>query len=229
MKKCALIFIIALVFGCKKSDDVNPTVEPEVINTAPTVPLKTYPTNGLFCTENPLEFRWNSATDKDGDDITYELEIASDAGFNNIIEQVTINTTSKALVLEKGIELNWRIRAKDNKNEVSPYSPNWKFYTEGEGVVNYVPFTPTLIAPILDTKVSVSLITLEWSSSDVDNDPLSYDIYFGETTPPSLIQENITSSSIQVSIKPDQTNYWKVVVKDGKGGEAIGDIWKFKS
>ncbi|AIZ42897.1 hypothetical protein [Cellulophaga baltica] len=229
MKKYLLTLIIVLVFGCKKSDDASPIVEPETLNTAPTVPVKTYPTNGLLCTENPLEFKWNSATDKEGDVISYELEIASDAGFNNIIERVTINSTSKILVLEKGIELNWRLRSKDTQNEVSPYSPNWKFYTEGDGVINYVPFTPSLIAPILDTKVSGSMAKLEWSSSDVDNDSLSYDIYFGETTPPALFDENITNTSYEININPNQTNYWKIIVKDGKGGEAIGAIWKFKS
>ena len=145
MKKYILIFLIVLVFGCKKSDDANPTVEPEISNTAPTIPLKTYPTNGLLCTENPLEFKWNSASDKEGDEISYELELASDAGFNNIIERVTINETRKTLVLEKGIEITWRVRAKDNKNEFSPFSPIWKFYTEGDGVINYVPFKLLLV------------------------------------------------------------------------------------
>lgn len=229
MKKYLLIVTFILILGCKKSDEGNPIVEPEVTNTAPSVPLKVYPTNGQLCTENPLEFKWNSATDKEGDAISYELEVASDAGFNNIVERTTLDVTNITLALEKGIELNWRVRAKDSKNDFSDFSANWKFYTEGEGIVNYLPFTPTLLNPILNTKVSGNSASLEWSSSDVDGDELVFDLYFGNTTPPILIEQNISDSTYSMNIVENQTYYWKIIVKDGKGGEAIGDVWKFKS
>lgn len=38
------------------------------------------------------------------------------------------------------------------------------------------------------------------------------------------------SSTFNVtSLLPSKNYYWKVVVKDNKGGETIGQIWEFKT
>jgi len=65
-------------------------------------------------------------------------------------------------------------------------------------------------------------VLLKWTSNDVDEDALIYDIYFVETTPPILVKENNIDSSYEVSIAPDKTYYWKIVVKDNNGGESVG-------
>ena len=147
MKKILIVLVLAIIYSCSKSSGTEPTPqpkpEPEIVNKVPSVPLMIFPTNNLLCSENPLEFRWNHATDEDGDPITYEIEIAKDQLFTELIEKKTLTETSVIYSLEKGVELNWRLRAKDDKNEFSNYSPTWKFYTEGEGIINYIPFTPT--------------------------------------------------------------------------------------
>lgn len=236
MKKI-IFFLCLLAFqACSKSGGgeeteivQEPEPTPEVSNTAPTIPVKIFPTNGLLCSDNPLKFSWNSSTDKEGDAISYEIELAEDTAFEKIIEHTIVSETEITLTLEKGVQRNWRIRAKNNKGEYSGYSSSWNFYTEGEGIVNYLPFSPTLINPKSFSKVEDNMVLLEWVSRDVDEDLLLYDIYFGEITPPELVQENIEDSTYAVSINPDKTYYWKIVVKDGNGGESIGDIWVFKS
>ncbi|MDC6367548.1 MULTISPECIES: hypothetical protein [Flavobacteriaceae] len=236
MKKL-IFFLCLLAFqACSKSGGGDepeivqePEPTPEVTNTAPTIPNQIFPTNGLLCSDNPLEFSWNSSTDKEGNAISYEIELAEDNAFENIIEKTTVSETKITFTLEKGVQLNWRIRAKDSEGEYSGYSSSWNFYTEGEGIVNYLPFSPTLINPKAFSKVEDNMVVLEWASSDVDEDSLLYDIYFGETTPPDLVQENREDSTYEVSINPDKTYYWKIIVKDGNGGESIGDIWIFKS
>jgi hypothetical protein len=121
------------------------------------------------------------------------------------------------------------VRAKDSKDARSTYSTVWSFLTEAEGTSNYAPFTPTLISPQLNTKVVGDSVSLEWQSSDVDEDDLIYDLYFGETSPPNLMTEGISTSTIDIDIVPGTTYYWQVRVKDQNGGEAIGQIWIFKS
>jgi len=235
MKKIFIIFMILAIQSCSKSGGDEPDIVqdpdpvPDVENTAPTIPSKVFPTDGLLCTENPLEIRWDSSTDKEGDAISYEVELSQDNTFNNIIEKKTVSGTSTTLALEKGIQVHWRIRSKDSKGEYSNYSSTWNFYSEGEGMVNYLPFSPTLIYPTAFSKIEGSNVVLEWESSDVDGDPLSYDIYFGETTPPALLKENSLGSTWEVFINPNKTYYWKITVKDDNGGESIGDIWVFKS
>ncbi|UOY07186.1 fibronectin type III domain-containing protein [Muricauda sp. SCSIO 64092] len=236
MKKMIIFLCLFTLNACSKSggeDEPEIVQEPkpdsEVRNTAPTTPTTIFPTNGLLCTDNPLEFKWDPSTDKEGDAISYEIELAEDRAFNSIIEKTTVSETTVTFTLEKGVQLNWRIRAKDDNGEYSNYSSSWNFYTEGEGIANYLPFTPTLIHPKSFSKVEENNVLLEWSSSDVDGDLLYYDIYFGETTPPALIEENSVPSTHEVSVTPGKTYYWKIVVKDNNGGESIGDIWIFKS
>ncbi len=63
------------------------------------------------------------------------------------------------------------------------------------------------------------------------NDVLVYDVYFGTTsTPITKVASNISTTSWTSATLQAATNYyWKVVVKDDKGGETIGQIWNFKT
>ncbi len=233
MKKLIILLNMVLLFSCSKSDEESepniPEPNPNIENTAPTIPLKVFPTSSLLCTNNPVEFRWNSSTDKEGNPISYEIELSLDQSFTNIIEKRTVTELSTLVELEKGIEINWRIRAKDSNGAYSNYAPSWNFYTEGEGVLNYLPYTPTLIYPEAFTKVNDNTVVLNWTSTDVDGDVILYDIYFGDTVFPILIKENAEESNYEISISPNKTYYWKIIAKDGSGGQSIGDLWNFKS
>jgi hypothetical protein len=55
-------------------------------------------------------------------------------------------------------------------------------------------------------------------------------VYFGTVNPPTeKIIENNTAKNIDVTLVPAKEYFWKVVVKDGKGGETVGQIWRFKT
>jgi len=227
MKRYIFILIGSILFSCSGSDDDGPTPTPT--NTAPSVPTKVYPDNGLLCSDNPLDFSWNASTDPDNDSVTYSVQVATNEQFSTDIQTKSSSQTNTTFTLEKGVAYYWRVRAIDSKNKNSDYSTIWKFYTEGEGISNYSPYTPTLISPTLnETIVNVTTI-LEWSSSDVDNDPLVYDVYFGETNPPTLVEENTSNTTYNVDLETTRTYYWKIVVKDDKGGQTIGQVWSFIS
>lgn len=231
MKKLIILFNVVMLFSCSKSDEESvpePPI-PSVENMAPTIPLKVFPTNSLLCTDNPVEFRWNSSTDKEANPISYEIELSYDQSFTNIVEKRTVTGLRVTLELEKGTEINWRIRAKDSEEKYSDYSPSWNFYTEGEGISNYLPYTPTLIYPEAFTKVNGNTVILDWTSTDVDEDEILYDIYFGDTVFPILVKENSEESNYTISVIPNKTYYWKIIAKDGSGGQSIGDLWNFKS
>ena len=90
---------------------------------------------------------------------------------------------------------------------------------------------PQLVKPSLEASVATT-VDLEWSASDVDtSDVLTYDIYWG-TSASSLTSSktNLTTKTAQLTgLQSGTTYYWKVVVKDNKGGETIGQIWNFKT
>ena len=227
MKKINLLILLGVIVSACSSGGSDSPEE----NKAPSnVETLIYPTNNLLCIDNTIEFEWSSSTDPDGDNVSYTLEIAQNNSFSTLDETFTVTSTTKSVTLEKDIVYYWRVKAIDSKGLSSNYSSTYQFYTEGEGVTNHLPFAPELIAPELDTTVSGSSINLEWDCADVDNDVLTYDVYFGtETSPTTKVGDNQTTKTLSVSVNPLTNYYWKVVAKDGEGGESIGQIWSFNT
>ena len=86
-----------------------------------------------------------------------------------------------------------------------------------------------------DGAVDVSLSTnLSWNCSDPDDHPLTYDIYFGTTSPPPLVYSgyrNNTNTFTGLALDPSTTYYWKIVARDaaptGDSKTATSPIWSF--
>ena len=70
------------------------------------------------------------------------------------------------------------------------------------------------------------------SISDVDaSDVLTYDVYFGTVNPPTVkVAENKTTPTYEAtSLQAATQYYWRVVVKDNKGGATTGQVWNFRT
>jgi uncharacterized protein (TIGR02145 family) len=69
--------------------------------------------------------------------------------------------------------------------------------------------------------------TVHWSCSDPNGDPLSYDVYFGETDPPPMGVSGISDTTYDPGTLNNGTTYfWKIVVSDGTD-TTEGNIWSF--
>lgn len=230
MKKYSyFIGIVFLLFSCGGGDSSS---NEEKTNTAPTVPTLTTPSNAKLCINNAVSFEWNASTDAENNPITYQIQIATDNQFSQIVKTAEGTATYQSFTLNKGVAYYWRVKATDSRNQSSAYSATFSFYTEAEAVTNHLPFLPQIIQPEIDSFVNSTTATLKWLASDVDaNDVLVYDVYFGTTsTPTTKVASNITSTSwTSTSLQAATNYYWKVVVKDDKGGETIGQIWNFKT
>jgi len=228
MRNFIYIAVLSISLGSCGGGGDDPT-PPPVVNTAPTVPTLTYPANNLLCIDNVVNFQWNASTDSQGDAITYQIQVAKDNLFAQIAHTLTSITTSKSITLEKGIAYYWRVKATDNKSAASNYSTTFSFYTEGVGITNHLPFSPVLVSPALNSVQTAATVNLSWTASDVDaSDALTYDVYFGTANPPTIITSaNQSASTITKTVSASTTYYWKVVVKDGKGGQTIGQVWSF--
>lgn len=234
MRKFLVLLVISTVLiscgGGGGGDDPTPNPPPVATNKAPSVPTQSAPTNNLLCIDNTVTFQWNASTDPEGDSISYELQIATDNQFSQNLQTLTISSTSTSVSLEKGIAYYWRVKAKDSKNASSSYSSTYSFYTEGDGESNHLPFLPSIVSPALNSTVSDASITLEWTASDVDNDQLTFDVYFDTVNPPpTKVAENQSETTLNQALESSKNYYWKVVVKDDKGGQTIGQVWNFKT
>jgi hypothetical protein len=206
------------------------TPPPPAANKAPSTPTQSTPTNNQLCIDNTVQFQWNAASDPEGDAITYELQIATNNQFSQNLQTITGSSTSAAVTFEKGVAYYWRVKARDNKNASSGYSTVFNFYTEGEGESNHLPFSPGIVKPALNALVQETSTVLEWTASDVDNDPLIFDVYLDTVNPPtSKVSENQSETTYNQALESAKDYYWKVVVKDDKGAETIGQIWNFKT
>jgi len=210
----------------------TPTPDPDPIeNRAPlSVSSLKYPTNNLLCINNTLDFEWEKATDPDGDNLSYIIEIAADNTFSSLIHNYTVSATSRTITLDKGEAFYWRVKAKDPKGLTSEYSSIFQFYTEGIGEENHLPFSPAITSPSLEGTVQGSTVDLKWTASDVDNDPLTFDILFDTSNPPvTKVGDNQSDTSLTVNLAANTKYYWQVIVKDDKGGQTLGQIWSFMS
>ncbi|MEM4217584.1 MAG: hypothetical protein QXZ09_06145 [Candidatus Methanomethylicaceae archaeon] len=69
---------------------------------------------------------------------------------------------------------------------------------------------------------------LGWSGGDPDGDPVTYDLYFGTSSPPPLRQAGLTTTSYDPGTLPfNTTHYWKIIARDNRGASTEGPIWSF--
>lgn len=229
MKKYLYIsFISFMLISCGGGGD-----DPVLVlkNTAPTTPILVAPTNNKLCIDSSVNFQWDVSTDSNKDPITYQIQVAKDNQFSQIVKTLESPVNYQTILLEKGIAYYWRVKATDSKSLSSSYSSTYNFYTEAVAIVNHLPFSPDLVQPSLNSELSTTKATLKWSASDVDaSDILTYDVFFGTDNPPiSKVNGNLATNTLDVDVLPSKEYYWKVVVKDNKGGETIGQTWKFKT
>ena len=230
MKKLLTIIFSMSLIACGGGGGDTPPTPPPTVNKAPSKPGLVEPSNGLLCIDNTQTFQWNSATDPDGDSVTYQLQIARDTNFTDIAQNLTVSGTSQSVTLERGVAYYWRVKAIDSKNLSGDYSSTFNLYTEGDGESNHLPFAPVLTAPTLHAVIQTATTDLQWTANDTDSDPLTYDVFLDTVNPPATkVSTSQTGTVYTATLTAAQTYYWKVVVKDDKGGETIGQIWSFKT
>ncbi len=234
MKKINITYILSLsilvIIGCSSGGD-DGTPPPKEENKAPeAVSSLFFPTNNLLCSTNTLEFSWGATTDPNGDNVSYILEISKDEQFTSNTQTLSSSATTRIVSLEKGVIYYWRVKSIDSKGLESDYSSVFQFYTEGNPEVNHIPFPAQAISPTDRGTVSSASTTLQWNTTDVDNDPITYDVYFGTATDPTTkVGNNQNEKTLNVDLNATTTYYWKVVAKDDKGGQAIGRVWSFST
>jgi hypothetical protein len=225
INKLFCLILTTLMLSCGSDSDE----QPEVINQNPTKPVATSPTNNSLCQILDLEFSWSSATDPDGDDIIYQIDIASDEDFNNIERSGKTANTSKIFNLDKGVHYFWRVKSIDTNQASSDYSSTWQFITEEDGSINYVPFNAELILPEDGSVHNQTTMDLSWEAEDLDGDSLTFDLYFGtDVDNPELLAESLVENTHNLpELESNTTYYWYIVVRDTAGNASVGKTWSF--
>jgi uncharacterized protein (TIGR02145 family) len=94
--------------------------------------------------------------------------------------------------------------------------------------LNLPPSLPSSPAPPNGSTGQLRSLTLSWSCSDLNGDPLTYDVYFGLTNPPdSVVSFNQSDRAlIRSGLASGTTYYWRVLAKDTRDS-TLGPVWSF--
>lgn len=220
MKQLNIILLICFVLigiQCSKKS-----------NKAPSEVTLIFPTENLLCINNTIDFDWSDAIDPENDDIEYIFTLGTDISLNTVLERRTLTESKLTLTLDKATAYYWKIEALDINNNQGTSSETFAFITQGEVIENYVPFAATVLSPENETMINEGTIFLSWNAEDINNnDILTYELYFGEGSTPTLISNNLSSKNYEVTIESGKTYSWKVNVKDQNGAKSIGQVWTF--
>lgn len=226
----SLVFSFGL-FSCSSGgDDVTPEPKPPVVTDPPQAANLSFPNENSECTEgsnltsteSTIVFNWNDSNNTE----TYQLVV------KNLETQTTANYTStvseKSVTILRGTPYSWYVVSKNSGTQTAE-STTWKFYNAGEAFSSYAPFPAELLSPVYDVSLSVSttIVALEWTGEDVDNDIKAYKILFGTTSTPTNEAGTTTTNKLSVSVASGNTYYWRVVTIDTQNNTSESQIFRF--
>jgi uncharacterized protein (TIGR02145 family) len=88
-----------------------------------------------------------------------------------------------------------------------------------------IPFDPQPADGAIDNVINPSL---SWSCTDPENDPLTFDVYFGTQNPPAMVATAQTEVTFSPGLLAYSTAYnWKIVAHDNHGNSAESPVWTF--
>ena len=136
----------------------------------PTVPQLTAPANNSASSDTSVTFDWSDSTDDDSGLAYYEIQISNDQSFNTLYYSAPAWASQLSLTLSSGKSYYWRVRARDNKGNVSNWSTSWK-----TSLLTVYPLDPVnnLAAEALDG----ARIKLSWESP-VSSFTARYNVYY---------------------------------------------------
>jgi hypothetical protein len=180
-------------------------------------------TEGTIISESQSEvvFRWSA----NEEDVTYQVNLTNLV--SNSTEIFNSNTTELPILLERGIPYSWFITDSITGGSRSDV---WTFYNAGPGVESFIPFPAEAIAPIPEAIVeTTSSVNLIWNATDLDDDINEYDVYFGQSESPSLLQQSVTNSFLNnIPVISGETYYWKITTRDFIGNESNSALFRFQ-
>lgn len=193
------------------------------INLPPYTPNNPDPENGETDVDVGIDPSW-SGGDPNGDNVTYDVYFGKNCPpTNKIVSNQSGNSFNPGL-LDYDTNYCWKIVAWDEYS-YSTSGPVWSFTTEE----NLPPNTPTDPDPTDGADDVWIDEILRWTGGDPNSgDIVTYDIYFGTSSSPPLIAEDIIQDAYDPGTMALNTMYyWQIIAEDSGGLITTGPIWSF--
>ena len=192
-------------------------------NNPPNKPSNPNPVDGATDVDINSNISW-TCSDPDGDPLTYDIYFEAEDSTPDILVSSNQSSTSyDPGTLEFSTTYYWQIVAWDDHGD-SNIGPIWSFTT----AANNPPNDPSNPDPEDgETDVAIDKI-LSWTGGDPDGDEVTYNVFFGDTSPPPKVINNQSETSYDPGTLDFETKYyWKIVSYDVYGESAEGPEWDF--
>ncbi len=207
--------------GESDSATINITVNPA--NDPPNIPNNPSPADGATDVDINVDLSW-TCSDPDNDILNYDVYFGA-TSTPPLVSNNQTGTIYDPGTLIYSTQYYWQIVAWDPNGEFN-ISSLWSFNTSA--VPNNppnIPYNPNPSDGAIDVDVNDNL---SWSCIDPDNDPLTYDIHFGDVNPPPLV----LSGELNTTYDPGIINfgtvyYWKIIAFDNHSASNESPIWTF--
>jgi len=187
----------------------------------PYTPSNPNPENGATDVSIYVNLSWTGG-DPDGDNVTYDVYIGTTSTPPKVSDNQSV-TYYNLGPLEFNITYYWQIVAWDEFG-ASTQGPIWNFTTRDNNPPN-MPLYPQ--PPNGMDDVSIYII-LSWTGGDPDGDDVTYDVYFGDNSPPPKVSNNQTATSYNPGTLEFGTKYyWQIIAWDEYEFSTTGPIWNF--
>ena len=233
-------FLTLLLLSCGGSsggDDSPPMSgnddEPEI--PAPSSATLVFPEDETECntgiidstdeTLSTVTFEWNASTNTDSYTVTVTDLNTNSSVFSNS------NTNSADITISRGTPYSWFVTSRAQGTNETANSATFRFYNEGPGIENYAPFPAEAVRPNpgANLTASTSNVTLEWSSTDIDDDLSSYEVFLGlDSDTLTSLGETQENSFPNVSVTSGNTYFWRIISRDVQGNSSESQVFQFR-
>ncbi len=192
------------------------------LNDPPYMPSDPNPPDGATVVDIGADISWSGGDPNPGDTVTYDVYFGTTTPPPLIVTDHP-DTSYNPGTMEFSTKYYWKIKAEDSHG-ANTTGPIWDFTTES----NNPPNPPSNPSPA-DEATNVDLdADLSWACSDPDGDTVTYDVYFGNSTPPPLVSSGQSLASYDPgTLSYGTTYYWQIVAEDEHGDSTSGQIWSF--
>lgn len=172
--------------------------------------------------------RLNWSVDDDSQEWVYDVYLGTSENPGLEAESLENSSYTPPDSLEKSTTYYWRVEAYDDNGDEES-SPTWEFTTqETDEETNKPPNKPTAPYPeSLSENRSINPF-LEWSCSDPNGDELTYEVYFGTSENPTLVEADYSDTQFEPgTLSENTTYYWKIIAIDPDEETAESELWHF--
>ncbi len=223
-----LIFgtFLLLLFGCGGGDDGPPP--------SPEGALLVFPERDSECTTgvsisetlSQVTFEWQPANNTD----RYTLTVINLT--TNSPQAISTTNTSASLSIEKGAPFSWSVLSSNLVSDDTATSESWLFYNAGSQTT-YAPFPAQIQSPAAGSTVqanSEGQVELSWIGADVEDDIVSFDVFFSEANPPETLLTSTVPGTTQATanVASGATYFWRIVTTDAEGNASDSGVFDFK-